>query len=676
LRHQSAAAGAGGAASAAAHVEGAGGSEARARATGGRGGDGTIGATSAGGGAAALADAVSGRDATALVLEQSAAGGGGGQGSVGGAGGHAASTGDFTNAAGGDLAVSLSAVGGAGSFRSEHGNGGDAHVGGSATSVGSGDVSLMVFARSGSGREAGALQIDPLVANASGGGDASVALDAGLGASRAVLSMETPSPFLSLVDRVDANAAPGARIALTQSASSSGGAESVLDVAKSAALLDVEANASGGEASVVVHGSNDAGDLLLSGFAAGGRPLGDDPLGARAEFEARTTGDGHDIEIGSSSRPAGARGGRADQRSGAMDVRGGAAEVLASAIALGNSAVRMDVVAEGGPGDEFHGGDAAVRAEGIGGGTELVQVTASALGDRDLYAIGGNADAEAIARGLGAVSALAIAHGGVHDDPGPGGGGFARAHASGASGEAAAAASTTTLFDGEQADDEQYGAIQVGLAATVAGDVAVAASSQRLGFAPGSDDAAFDGFIRSAYRPDASVVAAAVAGNPRAASAPPPEPRLSSLVEFAATSSGGLGQTYTAEIVIGQRFGFGAYDDVPEGILVSFLDPELYAAAFGSLTLRSFDIEDPADLYEISFANALDALAFLDDGRLLFAGEPRQRQLEIVLETTGVEGGFFLDLIIATVPEPSALALLALALAAVAARRVVASRPS
>jgi hypothetical protein len=239
-----------------------------------------------------------------------------------------------------------------------------------------------------------------------------------------------------------------------------------------------------------------------------------------------------------------------------------------------------------------------------------------------------------------------------------------------------ATASTSTLFDGEDADDEQIGTIGVGLTASAAGETAVAAASSRFDFVPGSNDPGFDGFIRSLYQPDASAVAAAVAGNPLAAAAPPPQDdtELLALVELGAASSGGIARTFTATITIGDPGGFGEFDDVPEGILVSFLDPVFDAAAFGSLTFRSFDEQDPSDVYEISFASALDALGFFDDGRLVFAGEPTRRHLEIIFETTGAEGGLFLDLIAQTVPEPSALALLALA--ALALRSVVASRPS
>jgi hypothetical protein len=665
----------GGDATAEAHATGAGGSEARAIATGGDGGTASGGALQGGeGGDAILDGAVSGSDATAVALEQSATGGDGATGFVSGDGGDATSIGNFTNAASGDLTVTLRATGGGGGFGDPDGAGGDAHVGGSVTSSGTGDASLVAIVRSGNGETAGGLTIDPLVASSSGSGDARVELDATVGETRGRFT-PLPSPPLSLVNRVDANAGPGAEIALVQSASSSGGAESILDVTKSAALLDVEANATGGVATIEVRGRNDAGDLRLSGQAIGGDEsfLPGDPYDAFATFEAETSGDGHDIEIGSTASPAGARGGRADP---GPDIRGGDAEVVATATALGNSAVRIDVVAEGGAGGEFHSGDATVRAEGSGGGTQAVEVMAAALGDFDLYAIGGNSDAEAIAHGLGAVSATAIARGGVHDGIEPGGAGFARARASGASGTVEAVASTATLFDGEQADDEQIGTIGVSLAASVAGETAVAASSSRFDFTPGSNDPAFDGFIRSLYQPDVGTVAAAVAGNPQAAAAPPP-PRftgLFSLVELAATSGGDVAQTYTATITIGDPGGFDEYDDVPEGILVSFLDPVFDAAAFGSLTLRSFDEQDPGDVYEITFANALDALGFLDDGRLVFAGEPTLRHLEIVLETTGAEGAFFLDLIVQTVPEPAALALLALA--ALVLRSVVASRPS
>jgi hypothetical protein len=652
-------AGDGGDATAEAHASGVGGSEARALATGGAGGSAVGGALQGGaGGDATLDDAVSGSDASALVLEQTAVGGNGGGGFVGGDGGDATTSGDFTNAAGGDLAVTLRATAGAAGFGNTPGTGGTARVGGSATSSGAGNASIEATARGET------LVLDPLLAHATGTGDASASLDA---------EQVGEDVGLSLTNAVDAVADGGGSIALRQSVSADGDTESVLDVTRSAPLLELEANASGGNAAIAVRGSNDAGDVRLGGRATGGDDAETDPLDAVAVFEAHTSGDGHDIEIGSVADPAGATGGDGDP---GPDISGGDAEVEATATALGNSAVRIDVTAEGGRGQEFQSGDATVRAEGSGGGTEAVEVTAAALGDFELFAIGGNADAEAIANGLGAVSALAIAHGGVHDGNEPGGSGFARARASGASGRVEALASTATLFDGEDADDEQIGTIGVGLAASVAGETAVAASSSRLDFTPGSNDPAFDGFIRSLYQPDDSVVAAAVAGNPQAAAAPPPpdDTRLFSLVELGAVSGGGGARTFTAMITIGDPSGFDEYDDVPEGILVSFLDPALDDASFGSLTLRSWDAADPTDIYEITFATALDALGFLDDGRLVFAGEPTLRQLEIVFETTGAEGGFFLDLIVQTVPEPSALALLAFA--ALAGRRVVASRSS
>jgi hypothetical protein len=651
----------GGDATAEAHATGAGGSVARAIATGGNGGSATTGALSGGnGGGATLDGAVSGSDSTALVLEQTATGGDGGGGSLGsdgGDGGDATSIGDFTNAAGGDLSVTLRATAGVGApgFTGS-GTGGTARVGGSATSSGSGDASIEATARGTT------LALDPLLAHATGSGDASASLDA---------QQLSDDVDLSLTNALDAVAAGGGAVTLRQGVSADGDTESVLDVTRSASLLALEANAEGGNAAISVRGSNDAGDVRLGGRATGGEHPESAPFIAVAEFQAHTSGDGHDIEIGSAASPAGATGGASGS-----GVRGGDAEVVATATALGNSAVFINVTAEGGPGQERESGAATVRAEGTGGGTEAVDVTAAALGDFELYAIGGNADAEAIANGLGAVSALAIAEGGVHDSIGPGGSGFARARAGGASGVAEAVARTATLFDGEDADDEQIGRIEVGLAASVAGETAVAAASSRFDFLPGSNDPAFDGYIRSLYQPDASTVAAAVAGNPLAAAAPPPpdDTELFSLVELGATSSGGAAQTFTATITIGDPGGFGEYDDVPEGILVSFLDPVLDAAAFGSLTLRSFDEQDPGDVYEVTFANALDALGFLDDGRLVFAGEPTLRHLEIIFETTGADGAFFLDLIVQTVPEPSALALLALA--ALALRSVVASRPS
>jgi hypothetical protein len=630
-------AGEGGAATAEAHAVGIGGSGAYAEATGGAGGNGSAQAFGAGGGASTLIDAVSGSDPVALRLEQRAIGGSRGNFGQDGA---AVSTGDFDNAAGGDLLAVVIAIGGS------------ATVGGSASSSGAGDASIDARART-----AGMLVLGPVSAHATGSGNASAALEA---------EQLADGSSLSLTNAVDASAGSGAAIALRQTVKAEAASESILDVAKSAALLELEANAEGGDARIFVRGSNDAGDVRLGGQAIGGDPDSTDPFDAIAEFQATTTGDGHDIEIGPAAIPAGAIGGEANHN---PSVRAGHAEVLATGVALGNSAVRINVLAQGGDGEEFFGGDATARAEGSGGGTEAVEVTAAALGDDNLYARAGDASAEAIANGQGFVSALAIALGGVHDGSAPGGAGFARARASGASGQVEAVASTSILFDGEQADDEQDAPIQVQLAAPVAGDTAVAASSHRFDFSPGSDDAAVDGFIRSAYHADPAVMAAALAGNPLASAAGVrPRRELFALVEMNAISSGGIAQTFEADIVLGGS-GFDEWDDIPEAVLVSFLDPELDSAAFGSLTLRSWDVRDPGDVYEVVFTSALDALAFLDDGRLLFAGEPTQRHLEIVFETTGAEGAFFLDLVVAAVPEPSAALLLALGLLGMGLRR-------
>jgi hypothetical protein len=625
----------GGSAAAQALANGAGGSEARAVATGGRGGNTSFGAVGGSGGDALLADAVSGSDATELTFEQRATGGDGSA-----RGGDAQSTGDFTNASGGSLSALLVAIGGNGGSEA-----GDAHVGGSVTSVGAGDATLEAIARTGSGPAGGGLVIEPLLAHATGTGNASASLEA---------ELQSASGILSLTNRLDAIASSDAAIRLRQTAKAVQTSESILDVSKSAALLDLEANADGGDASILVRGSNDAGDLRLHGQALGGRAIVD-PFGARAEFEAHTSGDGHDIEIGAGGRPAGAEGGRGDRG----DIAGGDAEVIATATALGNSAVHIDVVATGGDVDNSANGGATAHANGSGGGTEAVDVAATALGGRGFFSTGGDALAETVATGLGAVSARAIAHGGVHDENTPGGAGFARARANGASGAVEAVASTTRLFDGEQSDDEQLGPVVVGLVATLAGDTVVAASSHLSDFGPDAVDPTLDGFIRSAYQADAALLDAALSGNPLAESMPVAEPFLYALVELQAKSGGGIAQSFTAEIVLGPDR-FSEFDDLPEAVGFSFLDPELDADAFGSLTLRSFDTRDPSDIYQIVFTSALDALAFLDDGRLVFGGLPRQRHLEIIFETTGAEGAFFLDLVAATVPEPSAAAMLAL----------------
>ena len=223
-----------------------------------------------------------------------------------------------------------------------------------------------------------------------------------------------------------------------------------------------------------------------------------------------------------------------------------------------------------------------------------------------------------------------------------------------------AVASTNQLFDGEQADSEQDGPVSVGLTATVDGATAVAASSHMRTFGDGPVDPV-DGFIRSAYQAEAPLLAAALAGNPQALAAPAPVPadEVFALVELQLASGGGIARTFTADIVIGN--GFGSFDPQPEGVLISFLDPEFDAAAFGSLTLRSLDPNDPSDVYEIIFSSALDALAFLDDGRLVFGGLPRLAPSRDRVRDDGSEGEFFLDLMVAAVPEPGLGLLLGLA---------------
>jgi hypothetical protein len=645
----------GGDATAEAHASGTGGSQARAIATGGNGGTATTGALSGGnGGDATLDGAVSGSDSTALALEQTATGGDGGGGSLGsdgGDGGDATSIGSFTNAAGGDLSVTLRATAGVGAPGfDDDGIGGTARVGGSATSSGAGDASIEATARGEN------LVLDPLLAHATGTGDASASLDA---------QQLADGVSLSLTNALDALADGGGAVTLRQSVSADGDTESILDVTRSATLLELVANASGGNAAISVRGSNDAGDVRLGGGAIGGEHPETARFGAVAEFEAHTSGDGHDIEITS----AGATGGRGDP------VRAGDADVVATATALGNSSVLVEVEAIGGDGNDFHGGNATARASGSGGGTESVDVTAIAEGGEGFVGVGGDALAEAEATGLGEVTARALAHGGFHYElrPGPASAGFARAMADGASGTAQAVASTRQLFDGDDPDDEQNGPVSVGLSATVSGETTVVASSQMATFADAPLDPV-DGSIRSAYQAEAPLLAAALAGNPQALAAPAPVPadEVFALVELDLASGGGIARTFTADIVIGD--GFNEFDPQPAGVLISFLDPDIDADAFGSLTLRSFDEQDPGDVYEVVFATALDSLAFLDDGRLVFDGLPRTRHLEIVFETTGLEGGFFLDFLIAAVPEPSAFALLALA--ALALRSVVASRSS
>jgi len=644
----------GGSAEARAVASGAGGSGAVATATGGAGGTNSLGAGGSGGDAT-LVDAVSGSDSTALALEQRATGGG-----AVSRGGDATSTGDCENPGGGDLHVTLVAIGGS-AFEA-----GGAHVGGSVTSTGAGDAMLEAIARTGTGVTGGALEIDPLLAHATGTGDATASLEA---------ELLTGSKILSLTNQVDAIAGPDAAITLRQTVKAGQASESILDVSKSAAQLLLDARAVGGDASIVVRGSNDAGSLRMSGEAIGGTRSGIESFDAHATFDAQTSGDGHDIEIGYEGGRAQAIGGRGSRR-----VEGGTARVDARATALGDSAVRIDVGALGGRAVDFVGGDAFANAEGRGSGVQPVNVIATAIGDDGFYGNGGDARAEALAAGEGTVEARAIARGGTswgragHFD----GSAFARAEASGATGRAQALASSERLFDGEYSDDDQVGRIEVGIAATVVEHVAIAASTRFLDFgesAPGPD---LDAFVRAAYAPSAAVLDEALSGNPNAYAAPVGQPRgLRALVEFRATALEGAAQSFSADIVLGAPYGgFRNFDPKPEAMLISFLDPELGAAAFGSLTLRSFDTRAPEDVFELSFSDPLDALAFLDDGRLVFGGLPRERHLEIVFETTGAEGEFFLDFIVAAVPEPSAATLVALALcAARSMKRAVASRP-
>jgi hypothetical protein len=545
--------------------------------------------------------------------------------------------------------------------------------------VGGGDVTLVATARSGSGYRVGALRLDPLVAIAAGTGNARVELDAAAGEAWGTRYHPTPATPLSLENAVDAIAGAGAEIALVQSATSTGGATSVLDVAKSAALLDLEANARGGDAHISLSGSNDAGDVRLGGEAVAGRSGA--PSDASAVFDAETRGDGHDIEIGSPSRSTGARG------SESTEGRGGDANVEARANALGNGAVTIDVVAEGGGADWSepggYGGNAWTSARGQSAGTQSVTVAATARGGGGGYdwsGPGGDATSQAEAIGLGATSAHATARAGY---PGGwrekliGGGASALARATGSVAEARAVASSSLPFDGEHDRDWEIAWIELTASASLPGHASVGASTDLTRFPAAGADPTTDAFVRAAFAPESALLDLALAGNPRAqATLPPARPKLPiALVEVQARSRAGAPQVLEASIVLDGSF--RSFDDQVKAIQFSFLDPELDSSALASLTLRSWDTRNPADIYEITFATALDALAFLDDRRLVFGGVPHARHLEIILETTGADGDFFLDLVVAAVPEPSLAALLALALlAAPLARRVVASRPS
>lgn len=393
---------------------------------------------------------------------------------------------------------------------------------------------------------------------------------------------------------------------------------------------------------------------------AGAAHEGGEPLDAHAVFEAVTSGDGHDIEIGYAGRPAGAVGGSANH-----SIEAGNARLDATATAFGNSAVRIDVSALGGDGSDFLSGDALVIAEGHGGGAQPVHVFAAATGSDAFYGRGGDAHAEASASGAGEAVARAVSSGGItwgrlgyYD-----GSAFARAQASGSVGYAEAIASSERLYDGEQADDDQVARVLTAIRAAVSDGAVIAASTHFHEFAACALDPDIDASLQAAYTPAQALRDEALSGNPRAASAPFARPgALSALVEFRASAREGVTQTFTANIMLGSPYGgFEDFDPKPEGILVSFLDPEIDAAGFGSLTLRSWDTRAPGDVHEVNFASALEALAFLDDGRLVFGGEPRERILELVFETSGLEGELFLDFIVAAVPEPGLPILLGLA---------------
>jgi hypothetical protein len=660
------AAGDGGDATAEAHATGTGGSRARTIVTGGAGGTASGGALEGGAGGEAILDgAVSGSDPTALVLDQIASGGGGGQGFIGGVGGDATSLGDFANAAGGDLAVRLVATAGTGGSGDTPGAGGTARVGGSATSSGAGDATLEATARGTT------LVLDPLLAHATGTGDASASLDAELLGAAA---------GLSLTNRVDAVTDGGGALQLRQRVEASGAAESHLDVTRSASLVELEAIAESrtlGSAAISVRGANDSGGVRLAGEARGGRAHeASAPMDAVAAFQATTSGDGHDIEIGSPSRRAGAHG------SEWSEGRGGDATVDADAVALGNSAVTIDVVAEGGEADWSepggYGGSASTSARGQGAGERLVTVRASALGGGggyDFKGPGGDAHAQAEAIGLGVASAHATARAGY---PGGwrerliGGGASAFARATGSVAQAHAIASSSLPFDGEHDRDWEIARILVEANASLPGGASVGASTDLTRFADAGVDPASDVFVRAAFAPESALLDEALAGNPLAqATLPPSRPKLPiALVEIQARSGNGASQTLETNIVLNGSFR-GFYDEV-KAVQLSFLDPELDASALSSLTVRSWDTRNPDDIYEVAFTSALEALAFLDDGRLFFGGAPTERHLELVLETTGAEGDFFIDLVVTAVPEPPITTLLALsvlsALAAGASR--------
>ena len=523
----------------------------------------------------------------------------GGNGADDGDGGAATSSATGRNAGSRSVEVSARAVGGRGGTvasiggTERGGNGGAAQLGlVYGASTGGGDVTVLGEAYGGDG----------------GGGDLQTDRPPGDGAS------------VQLHNAVDGDTS--GRLFLKQYAGGGrvgypglgqyGATSSVLEVTKSAALLDITARAfgsHGGEA--IATGENLAGAVSVHGHADGGGGgialEGDGELGGDVVMRARgiSHGDEHAVMVTpicpDCVTASGGSGGRTYDDSGVHPGgNGGEADSESVGTALGNSSVLVVDRAEGGSGGEGRGdlgapgtgGIARSSALGVGAGTALVQASASAVGGRGgrndisisspgFDGRGGEAIASSTARGLGEVAALATAEGGGGSSrPGVSGAASARALAEGTSGEARAQAIASGFALG-------------GLHAMAS--AAVASQAIAEAHASAGDDferralGGVDAFAIAAGLPSQSDVLAIGDGNLQVANAFAEDALDIVLtvaeVGFSNTQSiGGNLESRSAEIEI--------FPDVLEvsalqDVMVGFVNPEFIGSGFDSLRFRA-----------------------------------------------------------------------------------------
>jgi hypothetical protein len=369
---------------------------------GGSGGEGREGADGGRGADSVAVNAATAPGTGAVAIEQTAAGGWGGPGATGGDGGHAVSLLGIAGPTPGRLWLRADADGGDGASGGAGGRGGDARAG--AVGEARGDVDIVVQAIAGNGggiAETGVGTLERVFGRSLEGGAVSVSGIAFGGAP-------------SLVDVVGGETTGSLTLDQTafggSSYTSAGAAESRLTHTGSHTDLRVFSTANGGfglggasaaSATAEVDIGNTAGGAFGEVRARGGDGFEANGADAFARTRIQTSGDGHDVWVGSPSSSTsdpipsftGASGGSSAHG------RGGSATSESIGIASGDSLVSVyDGALGGSTGSQVEGtvgGAARSHAEGSNEGGADVVVSAHAQGGVHYGGAGGSATATA-----------------------------------------------------------------------------------------------------------------------------------------------------------------------------------------------------------------------------------------------------------------------------------------